>query len=200
MTLIEDDLRQALRAHPPTGRVPVGAALASGRRIRLARRVVPTVAAVVVAAAGGIALSGGGHDYRLTGDGLTVTRGPGVQQVDDDRVDMGDGIQAWRDGETLGIGYPARPYATLDTTSITSRWGHLGHDTVVFDDPGEHDGSTMVVGTVRGEPRSVVVTVDGVSQEATVACFAEAPGWCVYKAAVPTSWQSVDRMPQVDVR
>jgi hypothetical protein len=200
VTDLEDDLRLALHTHAPTGQLPLAAALASGRRIRLARRVAPGVAAVVLAAAAVTALSGRGQDYRLTGDGLTVSRGPGVHQIDDDRVDLGDGIQAWRDGETLHIGYPARPYASLDTTSISSRWDDLGHDTVVFDDPGEHDGSTMVVGTVRGEPTSVVVTVDGVSQNATVACFVQAPGWCSYKAEVPTSWQSRDRPPQVEVR
>jgi hypothetical protein len=200
MTVIEDDLRQALHAHAPAGQVPVAAALAAGRRIRLARRAAPTVAAVVMAAAAVMALTGGERDYRLAGDGLTLSKGPGVQQIDAGRVDMGDGIQAWRDGETLGIGYPARPYATIDTTSINSRWADLGYDTVVFDDPGEHDGWTTVVGTVRGEPTSVVVTVDGVSEEATVACFRQALGWCAYKAKVPSSWQSPDSLPKVLVK
>jgi hypothetical protein len=187
---VEDDLRQAFHAHAPTGEVPIEAALRAGRRTRRVRRTVIPAAALVVATAG-IATMIGGHDqYQLVGDGLTLSHGPGVEQIGDDRVDMGDGIQAWRDDETLSIGYPARPYASLDTKSLTSQWGDLGHDIVVFDDPDEHDGTTMVVGTVQGQPSSVEVIIDSVSQQATVACFTQAPGWCSYKAKVPASWRS----------
>ncbi|MCU1606794.1 MAG: hypothetical protein JWP46_3259 [Modestobacter sp.] len=70
---------------------------------------------------------------------------------------------------------------------------------VIFDEPGEHDDSTMVVGTVRGAPSSVEVIIDGVSQEATVACFTQTPGWCSYKAKVPTSWQGDWDLAQVVV-
>lgn len=197
---VEEDLRQALRTHEPTGQVPVRAALVAGRRARLARRAPAAVAALVAVGGAALALPSSQDQYQLVGDGLTLSQGAGVQQIDDDRVDMGDGIQAWREGEILAIGYPTRPYAAIDTTSMTSRWDDLGYDIVVFDEPGEQDGSTMVVGTVRGTPTSVEVVIDGVSQEATVACFTQVQGWCSYKANVITSWQSHEQFPEVIVK
>ena len=196
---VEEDLRQALRAHEPTGQVPVRAALAAGRRVRLARRAPAAVAALVVVGGAAIDLTSGQDQYQLVGDGLTLSQAVGVHQIDDDRVEMGDGIQVWREGKTLAVGYPNRPYAEIDTTSMTSRWKDLGHDVVIFDEPGEHDGSTMVVGTVRGTPTSVEVIIDGVAQEATVACFTQTLGWCAYKANVPTSWETLDQPVQVIV-
>lgn len=187
---VEHDLRQALHTHGPTGQVPLTAALRAGRRTRLARRTVIPAAALVLAIAGATTLLGGHDQYQLAGDGLTLSRGPGVTQIDDDRVDLGDGIQAWRDGDILGIGYPARPYAALDTSSINSEWGDLGYDVVVFDEPDENDGTTMVVGTVQGQPTAVEVVINGVTQQATVACFTQAPDWCSYKANVPASWRT----------
>lgn len=122
-------------------------------------------------------------------------------QVADDRVDLGDGIQAWRQGRKLYIGYPARPYAELDTGSINSRWGHLGYDSVVFDDPGQHDGSTIVVGTVRGAPTSVRVAIDGVAAPATIACFStrRRAGARTRPTSLPRSAVTTTD-PQVDVR
>ncbi len=197
---VEEQLRMALRAHEPRGEVPVTAALSAGRRARRARRA--GVALPTGVLAGGVALlaSDRPQEYRLVGDGLTVAGGAGVQQVDDDRVDLGGGLRAWRQGDVLSVGRPDRPYAEIDTSSLTSRWGDLGHDVVVFDEPDEHDGTTAVVGTVRGEPTSVRVTIRGVTQDATVACFVQAPGWCSYAAQVPVDWPGREERPQVDVR
>lgn len=134
-----------------------------------------------------------GSQYQLAGSGLTLADDSvGPVQVAADRVDLGDGIQAWRKEELLYIGYPAGPYAELDTSSLTSQWDDLGHDTVVLDDIGQQDGSTIVVGTVRGNPTSVTVTIGGVSQPAIIACFQQAAGWCSYQANVPTSIQDAD--------
>lgn len=147
--------------------------------------------------------------YRLDSPSLTLAAGPagaagpasaGPRQIAADRVDLGDGVQAWRQDDLLYIGYPAQPYAELDTGSLNSRWGHLGYDYVIFDDPGQQDGSTIVVGSVRGTPTSVTVTVDGTAAPATIACFRQAPGWCSYKANVPTSIASYDQAVRVDVR
>lgn len=187
---VEHDLRRALHTHGPTGQVPLHAALRAGRRTRLARRSLIPAAALVLATAGAATLAGEHNQYQLAGDGLTLSHGSGVTQIDDDRVDLGDGIQAWRDGDVLSIGYPARPYASLDTSSINSEWGDLGYDMVVFDDPDENDGTTMVVGTVQGQPAAVEVVIDDVTQPATVACFTQAPDWCSYKAKVPASWRT----------
>lgn len=79
----------------------------------------------------------------------------------------------------LYIGYPGRrPYEEADTKSVHLRWKNLGYDAAIFTDPGQHPRSTIGVGTVRGKPTSVVVTLEGVSRRATIACFKQAPGWC----------------------
>lgn len=79
-----------------------------------------------------------------------------------------------------------QPGRTPDTSSLNSKWGHLGYDSVVLDDPGQQDGSTIVVGGVRGTPTSVTVSIDATSAPATIACFRQASGWCSYKANVPS--------------
>lgn len=203
MHTTEQDLRHALRQDALAPEIDVQAVLISGRR-RLTRRRLRRSGAVLVLPVlltAGIVATRSAPSTQLVGSGLTLAAGSdGPVQVSGDRVDLGDGIEAWRDGKTLHIGYPARPYAELDTSSINSRWGDLGYDTVVLDDAGEQDGSTIVVGTVRGAPQTVRVTVDGVASDATIACFDEADGWCSYKADVPTSIHSYDNMPVVEVR
>lgn len=205
MYTTEQDLRHALQRMSVEPEIDVEAVLSSGRRslTRRRRRLRRSGAVLVlpVLLTAGLATTRSAPSTQLVGSGLTLAAGlEGPVQVSGDRVDLGDGIQAWRDGEDLYIGYPARPYAELDTSSLNSRWGDLGYDTVVFDDAGEQDGSTIVVGSVQGAPKSVRVTVDGVASDATIVCFEEAEGWCSYKANVPTSIRSYDEMPVVEVR
>ncbi len=203
MPTTEEDLRTAFRQEPPTATPDATALLRMGRRSLQRRRLRRTGVALVAPLLfiGGVLVDRGSSPYQLAGSGLTLaTTTVGPVQVSDDRVDLGDGIQAWRQGRNLYIGYPARPYAELDTGSINSGWGHLGYDSVVFDDPGQDDGSTIVVGTVRGAPTSIRVGIDGVVVPATIACFDQAKGWCSYKANVPTSIRSYDDGPQVEVR
>ena len=203
MPTVEQELRDALRRDAATVDVDTQAVLAAGRRRLLRRRLRRwgALLALPVALTTGIAVTSKAPSTELVSSGLTLAAGSdGPVQVSDDRVDLGDGIQAWREGDNLYIGYPARPYAELDTGRINSRWGDLGYDTVVFDDPGEQDGSTIGVGSVRGAPESVRVTIDGVTSDATIACFVQARGWCSYKADVPTSIRSHDEPPRVEVR
>lgn len=203
MHTTEQDLRHALQRMSLEPEIDVQAVLSSGRRSLTRRRLRRSGAVLVlpVLLTAGLAATGSAPSTQLVSSGLTLAAGSeGPVQVSEDRVDLGDGIQAWRDGEDLYIGYPAGPYAGLDTSSINSRWGDLGYDTVVFDEAGEQDGSTIVVGSVRGAPKSVRVTVDGVASDATIACFEEAEGWCSYKANVPTSIRSYDDPPVVEVR
>lgn len=131
--------------------------------------------------------------YRLDSPGLTLAAGPAgaagtasasPRQIDADRVDLGDGVQ---DGGRATCSTSAtQPGRTPDTSSLNSKWGHLGYDSVVLDDPGQQDGSTIVVGSVRGTPTSVTVSIDATSAPATIACFRQASGWCSYKANVPS--------------
>lgn len=203
MPTTEQDLRHALQRQAITPAVDIDAVLTSGRRNLMRRRLRRSGAALVlpVLLTAGVAAISSTPSTQLVGSGLTLAAGStGPVQVSNDRVDMGDGIHAWRDGKNLYIGYPARPYAGLDTSSLTSRWNDLGYDIVIFDDPGQQDGSTIVVGTVRGAPETVRVTIDGVTSSATIACFDQADGWCSYKANVPTSFGSRENPPVVDVR
>lgn len=205
MPVSEQELRTALHQHRPAGRVRTDAALEAGRRKlrrRRARRAAGALALPVLLGAGIVVASGAPHtSYALVGSGLTLAAGStGPVQVATDRVDLGDGIQAWRGNKLLYVGYPARPYAELDTHSLSTRWGNLGYDAAIFSEAGQHEGSTIVVGSVRGKPTSVVVTLEGVSQPATIACFKQAPGWCVYKANVPTSFRDNNKRPRIQVR
>ncbi len=208
MPTTEDGLRAAFKQQPAVAAPDAAGLLQVGRQRLQRRRLRRAGAALVVplllagGVLGGDALSDRrSSTYLLAGSGLTLAAGSaGPVQVSGDRVDLGDGIHAWRRDRTLYIGYPARPYAALDTSDLTARWNDLGYDAVVFDDPGQHDGSTIVVGTVRGAPTSVRVGVDGVFARATIACFQQAEGWCSYKANVPTSIRSYDDPPQVQVR
>ena len=205
MSTVEQELREFFHAVPAARSVDATAILERGHRQLRAQRLRSTTAvavpAVVALTCGGLVVAGRETSpYELAGSGLTLAAGTvGPVQVSGDRVDLGDGVQAWRHGTHLYIGYPARPYAELDTNDLTSRWGHLSYDTVVFDGAGQHDGSTVVVGTVRGTPSNIVVTVEGVSQTATIACFEQAAGWCSYMAKVPTSIQSYDDTPTLQV-
>jgi len=124
----------------------------------------------------------------------------GPVQVTTDRVDLGDGVQAWRKGRLLNVGYPGGPHEEVDPAGVGMRWGNLGYDAGIFTEAGQHKGSTIVVGSVRGTPTSVVVTLEGVSRPATIACFTQARGWCVYKANVPASFISGWRGPKIRVR
>ncbi len=204
MPTSEQDLVAAFRHQQPMTATPdVTALLAAGRRRLQRRRVrrLGTALALPLLLLGGAVLDHQSSRNELAGSGLTLAAGAaGPVQIADDRVDLGDGIQAWRHDRKLYIGYPARPYAELDTGSLNSRWGDLGYDSVVFDDPGQHDGSTIVVGTIQGAPTSVSVAIDGITAPATIACFDQAKGWCSYKANVPTSIRSYDSGPQVTVR
>lgn len=203
MPTTEQDLRHALQQQAITPALDMDAVLSSGRRSLTRRRLrrSGTMLVLPVLLTAGVVATNSAPSTQLVGSGLTLAAGStGPVQVSNDRVDLGDGIQAWRDGKDLYIGYPARPYAELDTSSLTSRWDDLEYDTVVFDDAGQQDGSTIVVGTVRGAPEAVRVTVDGVATDATIACFEQADGWCSYKANVPTSIRSYDNPPIVEVR
>ena len=196
----EHDLRHALRQNAAAPDLDMQAVIVSGRRSLMRRRLRRSgaVIALPVLLTAGVAATNG-PSTQLVGSGLTLAGGEGPVQVSDDRVDLGDGVQAWRDGKTLFIGYPARPYAELDTGEMFNGWGDLDYDSVVFeDDPDNQDGSTVVVGTVRGAPQSVRVTLEGVTADATIACFEQAEGWCSYKVNVPASF--VDEMPVVEVR
>jgi hypothetical protein len=191
MPSVEDDLREALHTHSPMGTVPVQAALADGRRARSRRRLVRGGGGVLVAAglAATISLTGAQDDqWQLVGDGLTLSRGSGVTQIADDRVDLGDQVQAWRDGDALAVGYPHGIHAVLSTDDPVYRlgWDDLTYDTVVLEPHETPDGQGLVMGNVRGEPTSVTVGTPEQTVEATVACFEQTPGWCVYKAALPT--------------
>lgn len=206
MPTTEQDLRTAFARHPPPDVTldPAGLVLTGHRRLQRRRfRRVGVALVVPTLLVGGVLADRHATRYELAGSGLTLAAGTdGPVQVSDDRVDLGDGIQAWREGKILSIGYPARPNAFLDTSSLNSQWGDLGYDVVVFDDPGQNDGSTIVVvGSVQGAPTSVRVGIDGVFVPATIACFEQAKGWCSYKANVPVSISSYDAddMPQVEV-
>jgi hypothetical protein len=190
MPSVEDDLREALHIHAPMGAVPVQAALADGRRTRARRRLARGSGGVLIAAGLAAAAFGlpGSQDDRLqlVGDGLTVSSGSDVTQIADDRVDLGDQVQAWRDGDALAVGYPNGVHAVLNTDDPTADWGDLGYDKVVLEPDETPDGQGLVMGNVRGEPTSVTVETPQQTVEATVACFEQTPGWCVYKAALPT--------------
>lgn len=205
MPTTEQELRDALQQGTVAPEIDVQAVLTSGRRSLTRRRLRRSGAllALPVLLTAGILATSSTPSTRLVGSGLTLAAGSdGPVQVSDDRVDLGDGIQAWREVDHLFIGYPARPYSQLNTSDSTYRWGwgDLDHDTVVLDDAGEQDGSTIVVGSVRGAPQAVRVTVDGVTTDATIACFDQAEGWCSYKADVPTSIRDDGSLPVVDVR
>ncbi len=189
MPSVEDDLRDALHAHSPVGTVPVQAALADGRRARSRRRLVRGGGGVLVAAglAATISLTPARDDqWQLVGDGLTVSSGSGVTQIADDRVDLGDQVQAWRAGDALAVGYPNGVHAVLNTDDPTADWDDLGYDKVVLEPDETLNGQGLVIGNVRGEPRSVTVETPQQTVEATVACFEQTPGRCVYEAALPT--------------
>ena len=190
MPSVEEDLREALRTHAPMGEVPVQAALADGRRGRARRRLARGGGGVLVAAgvaAAAFSLSGSQDEQlRLVGDGLTVSSGSGVTQIADDRVDLGDQVEAWRDGDALAVGYPNGIHAVLNTDDPTADWDDLGYDVVVLEPDETPDGQGLVMGSVRGEPTSVTVETPRQTVEATVACFEQTPGWCVYKAAIST--------------
>lgn len=206
MRTSEQEVRATLQGYQPAGRVDIGAAVAAGRRQLRQRRARRTAGALILplAAGAGFAVAAGGvHNggYRLAGSGLTLAGGStGPVQVTTDRVDLGDGVQAWRKGRLLNVGYPGGPHEEVDPAGFGMRWGNLGYDAGIFTEAGQHKGSTIVVGSVRGAPTSVVVTLEGVSSPATIACFTQAKGWCVYKANVPASFRSVWRGPQIRVR
>lgn len=206
MRVSEQEVRATLHDYQPTGRVDIGAAVAAGRRQLHRRRARRTAGALILplaAGAGFVVAAGGVHNdgYTLAGYGLTLAGGStGPVQVTTDRVTLGDGVQAWRKGRLLYVGYPGRPYEEVDPAGFGMRWRNLGYDAAIFTEPGQHDGSTIVVGSVRGKPASVVVTLEGVSRPATIACFTQAKGWCVYKANVPASFGISSRGPQIRVR
>ena len=188
MPSVEDDLREALHTHPPMGTVPVQAALAEGRRARSRRRLARGGGVLVAAGLAAIITLTASQDdqLQLVGDGLTVSSGPGVTQIADDRVDLGDQVQAWRDGDALTVGYPNGVHAVLNTDDPTADWDDLGYDMVVLEPDETPDGQGLVMGNVRGKPTSVTVETPQQSVEATIACFEQTPGRCVYKAALPT--------------
>ncbi|MCK9901888.1 hypothetical protein CC117_28450 [Parafrankia colletiae] len=164
----------ALRAHPPIGTVPVTAALTAGRRTRARRRLLRGggLGVVVVAVAAALALAGlNDGQFRLVGDGLTLSSGSGVTQVTDDRVDMGDQVTAWRADGDLMIGYLNGTHATLSPADPVYRfgWHDLAHDKVVLGPAETPDGRTLAMGHVRGEPESVTVSTPRQTFEATVA-------------------------------
>jgi hypothetical protein len=203
VSISEQQMRQHFRSTPVIGEVNVQQIIAAGRQQVRKQRQRKTLGAATVATSllativGGLALSGRGEaGYELVGSGLTLAAGsPDPVQVNDERVDFGHGLQAWRTGKTLDVGYPDGAHATLDTTDPTAQWGDLGYDVVTLDPAGQQDGGTAVVGTVRGEPSHVEVTIAGVTQTATIACFTQAHGWCSYAALVPFSVQDYQSQP-----
>lgn len=202
MSINEQYLREHFRSAPAGGTVNAEEIVAAGRRRLRARRRqrtlgVTAAVALLAAITGGLAQSDPGHaEYELVGSGLTLATGSsGPVQLSDDRVDFGHGLQAWRKGRTLAVGYPDGTHAFLDTADPTARWGDLGYDVVTLDPEGQNDGVTAVVGTVRGKPERVRVSIAGASQTATIACFDQAPGWCSYAALVPFSVQNYTTQP-----
>lgn len=201
MSITEHHLRQHLRTAPVTGTIDLQQILANGHRqlrVRRRRRALTALTPLGLAAlVAGLAITGtSGEHYELAGSGLTLAAGSvGPVQVSNDRVDLGGGLQAWREEAVLNVGYPSGAHATLDTTDPTARWGDMGYDVAVLDPEGEDDGRTAVVGTVRGTPDSVDVTIAGVTQKATIACFTQAQGWCSYAAVVPFAVQDYQTQP-----
>ncbi|MCD5351269.1 hypothetical protein [Kineosporia mesophila] len=200
----EQQIRQHFRTAPVEGAVNAQEIVAAGRQQFRARRrrrtwgaTATATTAVLAAVTGGIALSSHRDArFELVGSGLTLAAGSsGPVQVSDDRVDLGHGLQAWREGKVLGVGYPDSTHTLLDTTDPTARWGDLGYDVATLDPEGQNDGVTAVVGTVRGQPSHVVVSIAGVTQTATIACFTQAQGWCSYAALVPVSVQNYGTEP-----
>jgi hypothetical protein len=203
VSITEHQMRQHFRTAPVTAVVNTGQIIASGHRQLRARRRRRALGAVVpaalIVAAGGIALSGSGNaSSELVGSGLTLAAGSsGPVQVSDDRVDLGHGLQAWREGHVVNVGFPEGSHDSLDTTDSTAQWGDMGYDSAVLDEEQPDDHRTTVVGTVRGEPSHVEVTIAGVSQTATIACFTQARGWCSYAAVLPITVDQETQSPTV---
>jgi hypothetical protein len=197
MSISEQQMRQHLRTAPVPGVVDTAAIIATGRRqlrTRRRRRALGAIApAVLLSAVAGWAITdAGGSDYELAGAGLTLAAGSqGPVQVGDDRVDMGDGLQAWREGSVLSVGYPVGSsggegsHAWLDTSDWGSHWENNSYDIAVLDGNGAVARGTAVVGAVRGTPSRVDVSIEGVTASASIACFVQARGWCSYAVVVP---------------
>lgn len=209
MSLSEQEVRTVLHRYQPTGRVEIGAAVSAGRRQLRRRRARRTAGALVlplVLGAGFAVTANGTHfdGYTLTGSGLTLaagTTGP-AQVVSTGGVALGDGVQVRREGNILYVRTSAGgSFDELNSVAQEGHRGDQGYGAVTELRPFQPKPSTIVVGNVRGRPKSVVVTVQGVSRSANIACFTQAHGWCVFEANVPAS---VDRglggIPQIQIR
>lgn len=197
MSITEQQMRQHLRTATVPGAVDTAAVLAAGhRQLRTRRRrqaLAAVVPAVLLSATAGWAITATRDSgYELAGSGLTLAAGSqGPVQVSDDRVDMGDGLQAWREGTVLSVGYPTGTeggegsHAWLDTSDWGSQWDKNSYDIAVLDTSGATTPGTAVVGAVRGTPSRVDVSIQGVSATASIACFDQARGWCSYAVVVP---------------
>lgn len=206
MSIDEQQLRQHLRTAPIAGAVDTAAAIAAGHRqlrVRRRRRAVSAVVpAVLAAVAGGWVFADAGSGYELVGSGLTLAAGSqGPVQVEDDRVDMGNGLQAWREGDVVAVGYAAGAHAWLDTDEWTYRFRPQGQfDVATFDAEGASSSATAVVGAMRGEPpEHVEASIGEASSTATVACFTQAKGWCVYATVVPVAVTDDSMGPAAEV-
>lgn len=216
MSISEQQMGRHLHQHLHTARVPgavdTAAIITTGRRQLRARRrrralgaVVPAV--LLIAGAGWVIAGNGGSDYELAGSGLTLAAGSqGPVQVSDDRVDMGDGLQAWREGSVLSVGYPTGSdggegsHAWLDTSDWGSHWDKNSYDIAVLDGDGAITTGTAVVGAVRGTPSRVDVSIEGVTVSASIACFTQAQGWCSYAVVVPVALEDHGTMDMPTVK
>jgi len=209
VSISEQQIRQHLRTAPVSGAVDAAAIIATGRRrlrVRRQRRalaaVVPALAVVI---ATGVAIEHPGRGgYELVAAGLTLSASSqGSVQVDTDRVDMGNGLQAWREGDVVNVGYASGAHSWMDIREWTYRLRPQGqYDLATFGGEGAGASSTVVVGAVRGEPKHVSATIEGTSATATIACFTQAEGWCVYATLVPArvTDYSIDPAAKVDVQ
>lgn len=210
MPLSEQEVRTVLHRHQPTGRIEIGAAVSAGRRQLRRRRARRTAGALVLplVLGAGFAVTAerthNGGGYTLAGSGLTLaagTTGP-VQAVSADRVALGDGVQVRRKGNILYVRLPGgRSFDELNSVAQEGHRGDRGYGSVSEIRPFQPKPSTIVVGNVRGRPKSVVVTVQGVSRSANIACFTQAHGWCVFEASVPPSVHGgLGGVPQIQIR
>lgn len=184
MPTVEDQLGQVFHTHVPRGEVRIDAAIEAGKqrcRRRRATSIVAYAGALLVSASVvAVTVSSQTPDLQLVGSGLTLSGGSGVAQVSTNTADLGDGVQAWREGDALVVGYP-------DGTNmaVSTQGGDVGSDPASVTGPEAGLNRTLLLGVVQGDPTSVLIRSQGVEVAAAVGCFEQTPGWCVYKAILP---------------
>jgi hypothetical protein len=175
MTTIEDALSDLFDRPPASAPVDVRALLTCARRderARRRRRLALATAAVAVLV-GALVLRPAAVDR---GDALTLTESSSpVVVAAHGHVRFAGGLQVWRRGSELSVGYPGQSWASVDTRRPDGAGGRDGLG--VFEDRG------VVTSVVHATPRGVAVTLSGDRRTAEIACFQETPGWCVWAAS-----------------